>query len=262
MQHNLVSSENGRHWLNERFLDCRRRNPSFSLRAFSRRLGISPATLSQILSGKRSFTSRTAISAVKRLCENDDVAQQTLGLLLELPQTTLQSNEPKALHPDLFRVISDWYYYPILSLSEVPGSRACPNWIARRLGISAAEAQAALIRLKRLGLIEIHKTRYRQRSETVAVHSETFDVGLRNHLFQNLKKAEESLDRDPIGKRDFSTITMSVNSKKLPEARRMIKKFRRQLSALLEDGEREIVYTLAIQLFPVDRGEPDKVRLQ
>jgi plasmid maintenance system antidote protein VapI len=47
---------NYRQWLYQEFSKRKAKNPALSLRAFSSRLNISPAALSQIISGKRKLT--------------------------------------------------------------------------------------------------------------------------------------------------------------------------------------------------------------
>ncbi|MGZ3806814.1 MAG: helix-turn-helix transcriptional regulator, partial [Bacteriovorax sp.] len=52
--------------ITHRFEEIRSRNSSFSLRAFAKNLGLSPASLSQILSGKRPLT----LSTAKKICDS------------------------------------------------------------------------------------------------------------------------------------------------------------------------------------------------
>jgi hypothetical protein len=51
---------------------------------------------------------------------------------------------------------------------------------------------------------------------------------------------------------------MAVDPALLPEAKDMIKKFRRRLSRFLESGKKKEVYTIAIQLFPVSRQQNEE----
>ena len=49
----------------------------------------------------------------------------------------------------------------------------------------------------------------------------------------------------------MTSMTMAIDVDRLPEAREVITKFRRELCALLENGEQTRVYNLGIQLYPV-----------
>jgi hypothetical protein len=46
---------------------------------------------------------------------------------------------------------------------------------------------------------------------------------------------------------------LAINPKNIEKARAMIKRFRRELSTELERGEQTRVFSLAIQLFPLDK---------
>ena len=48
---------------------------------------------------------------------------------------------------------------------------------------------------------------------------------------------------------------MAISTAKLSEARKLIMDFRRKLCAFLEDGQRDAVYRLNVQLFPLSQEE-------
>lgn len=82
------------------------------------------------------------------------------------------------------------------------------------------------------------------------------NAALRETLRQCILKALESLEKHSVTKRDMSGITMAVSVERLPEARRMIQEFRRNLSTFLEDGPKDSVYRLNVQLFPLTEESP------
>ena len=69
-----------------------------------------------------------------------------------------------------------------------------------------------------------------------------------------MELAQKSLTTDPVQERDFTSITMAINSKKLAEAKVLIRKFQDELSGLLEDSTPDQVYRLCVQLFPLSQG--------
>jgi uncharacterized protein (TIGR02147 family) len=81
------------------------------------------------------------------------------------------------------------------------------------------------------------------------------DVTLKKHHEQSLDLAKESLFRDDVKKRDFTTVTMAIDPKKLSMAKERIRKFEDELSDLLESGHRTEVYRLSMQLFPLSKVE-------
>src|SRR4051812_6095236 len=141
----------------ERFKSIRSKNRAFSLRSFARQLQISPASLSQIFSGKRQVTLTTAKKICDRLNLSPLEEQKILaGLMNSLPNLLKAKSHRQGvdLEADRFSVIADWYHFAILSLTEVKNSQPEPRWIAQRLGIQVREAKAAMDRLLRLNLLE------------------------------------------------------------------------------------------------------------
>src|SRR5262249_20161371 len=135
-------------------------NPRYSLRAFAKALGIGPSALSDMLNGKRTIT-RTM--------------KERLGLAMGLPldeirkyqnaheahsKTQLQNERKNILDfqqltLDTFAIISDWYHYAILELMKVHSFKGDTTWISKSLGITKSEANAAVERLMRVGLIKV-----------------------------------------------------------------------------------------------------------
>jgi len=238
---NLVINE-----MSREFMLAKQKNPSYSLRAFADRLDIPVSALSEILSGKRGLTRKMSLRVIKGLGLNP----------LEFSEENIKNVE--LIDLDYFKVISDWYYFAILSLAEIDGFLAEPNWVAKRLNISKSQAKVALERLLKLNLLKLKKNgQVVATGNQLKTPTEIVNISLKNHTSQSLDLAKESLFRDPIDLRDFSTITMSIDTDKISEAKKMIKMFRKRLSKKLETNRKKEVYKLAIQLFPLTRRGND-----
>jgi uncharacterized protein (TIGR02147 family) len=236
------------------------RNPAYSLRAFAQQSGVSPATLSGLISGKRVLTAKTAGVIAERLSLSPEVREALLmAVTREHPLLKRVDREASVsrttLGVDQFRVIADWQHYAILALARLPNHRADPAWIAKRLGIPKREARLAVHRLTRLAIVAVENGRLRRISGPLKSTDDIVSRALRKHHRQALANAEKSLDRDALDKREFSTITMAIDPVNLPSAKLAIRKFRDSLSELLENGKPQRVYTLSLQLFPVDKEE-------
>lgn len=95
--------------------------------------------------------------------------------------------------------------------------------------------------------------------DITTVGHEFTNVALKNMQRQVLQKALAALDEVEFEKRDQSSITMAVDSSKIPQARAMTKKFRRELSSFLESGgSRDAVYQLSLSLFPLTKTVSQK----
>ncbi len=238
----------GRILLERIYSERRLRNPSYSLRAFSRDLEISPATLSQVLSAKRTLSKQSVLKVADRLCLTPS---ETKELLSTSGRRASHKTEREILDDDVFRVISDWYHFAILSLARTKNCRANPAWVGKRLGISAAQARSALLTLEKMKLVEVKGKNLLRTSNPITTTQDIPSSALRKFHKQHLELASQSLEKVPTEKRDVSTITMAIDPKNIDRAKRMIAKMRDRISKVLETGKITEVYTMAIQLFPL-----------
>lgn len=226
-------------------------NGRYSLRAFARTLDIEPSALSKLLNGKRQLTpemfarltGRLALGHddVRHFIRTDDPSQQ--------PQMTFDQ-----ISLDSFQVVSDWYHMAIVELGRVRGFRGDPQWVARALGISSAEARDAIDRLIRLGLLAqtAKGTFCSTGKEVTTVDHQFTTAALKKMQRQVLERAIQALEDTPVEKRDQSTMTMAVDTARLPAAKLKIREFRRSLCDFLEgSSKRSEVYHLSISLYPV-----------
>lgn len=243
--------------LQEALADAQVKNRAFSLRAFARRLGVSPSSLSEILNGKRRVSKRLATRLTERLCLAPAERDALLSLFPEKTGTGGAEEVGKdytLLSADRFHAISDWYHFAILSLAETKDFRAEADWIAQRLNIRVGEAQSALDRLLRLGLLAQNA---KGKIVPTGAHFSTTDdiqnLALRRAHLKNLDLAHVALEEDPVELRDFTAVTMAIDPSRLPIAKRMVREFQDRLSAVLETGERTEVYKICVQLFPLTK---------
>jgi uncharacterized protein (TIGR02147 family) len=241
------------------------RNPRFSLRAYAKRLGLSPSQASDLLAGKRPFTGKLA-SRVLGLLDRVDHAEANILVASCLPARRGRKSAGKAavstlrgyqqLSVDQFRLMGDWRSFAVLSLAETAAFREDATWAGKALGIHPQQAQEILDRLERLGALQRDKTgALKHAGLQFASTTDVPSLAIRRAHRERLDLAKESLERDPVEERDVTGITMSIDAAKLPEAKRRIQKFRRELCAFLESGEKQRVFHLAVQLFPMSRKE-------
>lgn len=237
--------------LKKTFADRSRKNPQYSLRSFARSLDIDSSTLSAILRGKRPLTAKTA----KRLIEALEIRdpRESNELLLGSLGETAAVPSYETLSLEVAEVISSWEHFAILALLELDGFRAQNKTIARRLNLPLGIVIECLNRLELLGLVKQKSDTWVLTGKNMATPSNVPNSALRETLRQCIAKALESLEKDPVESRDITGTTMAISSKKLPEARRLIQDFRRNLSAFLEAGSKDAVYRLNVQLFPLSQ---------
>ena len=67
-----------------------------------------------------------------------------------------------------------------------------------------------------------------------------------------MKVRHSLVERDPVDVRDFSWVTAAIDTRKLPLAKTLIRKFMDDLLDIMDEGaEPNEVYRLAFQLFPL-----------
>jgi len=233
------------------------------MRAFAKALDINVGSLSGLMSGKRQVTTKTAIALCEKLGIDPKVKTE---ILLSIVQGSDFNHEDKSassrleLDQEIFRTISNWYHWGILQLIKTKlyntdAANSKPKWIARQFGITEMEAKVALERLLKLNLIKLDKGFYRRvHSESLTTADKsTTSSALRKWQKELREKAIFSLENDPIEVRSMTSMTMAINPKKLPEAKKIIDDFQESLAALLEEDSQEYVYQLETSLFPIQK---------
>lgn len=224
-----------------------KKNPQYSIRAFARASGISHTVLSLVLSGKRKLSKKATAMLADHL--NLDPAQRKS--LLKPFSSSDETYQTLAL--DSFELISDWYHYAILSALELPEAKLDAKWMAKQIGIKPLQAALAIDRLKRLGLVEESAAgTWKQATAPIKIDNSLSTSATKKFHKQLLERAAESIDRDPISDRDFSSMTFSMSASQMDFAKKRIQAFRRELTAELESqGTPETVFNFTIQLYPV-----------
>ncbi len=236
------------------------RNSRFSLRGFARLLGLSPATLSGVLNQKRTLSMKAAMAIAQKLewdPKKSEYFYQKVAQELGGYRTVAKQSQDNLILKygeislDDFNVISDWYHFAILEMTFISHFKSEPKWIAKKLGITVHEATDAIDRLKRLGLLIASEGKLKKSNKNLATPADHASRAIRKRHKQILDRAKEVLDQVELSERDFTSITMAIDPKKIELAKEKIKKFRRELSAFLEKGNPREVYELSIQLFPL-----------
>lgn len=245
----------------EEFEKSKANNPRYSVRAFARKLSINPATLSLILKGKRKIPKNYVNEICDRLKLNPSRRNRFLRSLQiqdKYEEALTQKIESEKYYLDMethSELVTSWEYFAALSLLELPEQWTVQS-VAKRLNITEQRASDVLRALEFTGFVkgEAHQfvlAKFCDIKTTDGVPN----AALRRGLAEELKLGIKKLETVPMELRDFSSSTMAIDRSKLPEARNMIRKFRQEMSDLLEDGPPNDVYLLAVQLFPLTAAE-------
>jgi uncharacterized protein (TIGR02147 family) len=251
-----------------------KKNPAYSLRAFSRHLGISPSRLSEVLrlqqglseNFARKISSRLGWTAAesRHFCDLVTASHSrnsaSRAMALARIQKRERDKDAKALSEDSFQLISEWYHLAILELASCDGLRAHAKTLSKHLKIGFSEAQAAVERLSRLGLLVEKDGFWIALQGKTTTQSKIPSQAIRNFHRGILEKAAESIDEQTLNERDLSAMIISIDPKDLKQAKLAIREFRRNFTERFEKRTNESqLYCLGNQLFRL--GIPNEEKL-
>ncbi len=256
----IFEHANYREFLKAALVERQKKNPQFSLRAFAKQLGLSPAGLTRILQGQKNLSLDRASEIARKLAlgeketeylytliqmgstKNADVKAAFQDRLNQIRGTTPTYD----LSVDHFKLISDWYHLAIYEMVDVDGVDFTPAGIASFLGISKPEAELAIARLLRLELITIENGRPRRLTNDLLVSSQIPNEAMRKHYRQILDKALKAVDEQSPSEKVIGTQTFAFDPEQLPEASKLTAQY---LQAMCELAARSSKRTEMYQLF-------------
>jgi len=250
-----LSAPSFRQLLQTELVDRCRSNPNYSLRSFARSLKVEPSSLSQMINGKRTITNKMKLRLGSALGLSVD---QISRIPVSAEDMTAKSiPEFQQILLDNFAMISDWYHYAILELTYVQGFKSDAAWISHRLGITRSEANIAVERLLRLGLLKKNtKDQWVDTSEngelTHLTPAETSDAA-RKYQSQLLELSKRAIQEVPLQKRNHTSATMCFDNDDLGIAIEAIAKFRKSFAREFQPEKAKDVYQLQISFFPLTK---------
>ncbi len=249
-------------------------NKSFSLRAFSRFLGIEPAQLSRVLGGKKNISPTTAKNISELLFEKGKERELFVSLVeyataknsktRETILNRIKKNNNKQLKSNLeleaMRVVSDWYHIAILDMTYLSDFDSRPTKIASFLGITEMEAKLAIDRLLGLGLLQRKNGRLVKTTDKLATPTNEPSIGIRSFHKQMISKALKSIDEQKISERYIVGKTFTVSKFDLPKLKELTEKFKDDVSDVLTNSnyKNDSLYQLNIQLFNLENSKRRK----
>ncbi len=264
-----TNSNSPAEFLRARLLGRISQNPAYSVRAFARDLKISHSYLSQILNERRGLSFRQALLLSETLGLDEADKRLFIQLLLEnrrrkfLPESRVLRVETKSvdttsLDMDRFRTVKEWYHGAIAELTILKGFKSDHRWVAGQLGITTVQAKAAVARLRRIGVLETKGRKWVKTRRRFQFPTTGLDNAVNGFHQAMLCKALTTLEKKApadFEARDITGITVAIDPKRLPEARKRIEKFRNRLADFLSKGEPSEVYQLNVQLFNLTKGK-------
>ncbi len=273
-----ASHQNYRDTLRRAFAERCARNAAYSLRAFARDLGVMPSRLSEVLNRRRGLSQPVAAKIAKRLALSETETRRFLAqvavehgrsrlakaqardLLAAELDPSRADHQAQVLSYETFRMISDWYHQALIELTFLKDFVSDADWVAARLGISRIDAELAIERLILLKQIEWRDGRLVAVDQHTVVPGGVPSDAIKGYHRQILSKAEAALTFQSLDEREFGTTIVSIRPEKIPEAKEMLRKFRREFAQFLDegssgpDGVKDRIYCIAMQFFRLDQN--------
>lgn len=259
--------------LKEHLARKQEKNPAYSLRALARDLKVSPSYVAAIFGGRKALApNRVREIGAKLEMDDLNVAVLKRALLLEQlsedERALLQTTEgsPTSLQfleqfreegRQNFKLWSQWYHIAILDLSTTASFQSDAGWIARKLGLTLAEATRALEFLVTSGFLVEREGRLVKADELLRLPTVRSHQTVRDYHKQLMAKAVETMNRattpEDFERRLISGLVIAANPAKIAEARMRLNVVLHEIAEMLSEGECTELYQLGTQFFPLTR---------
>ncbi len=158
------------------------------------------------------------------------------------------------LDPNVFTMISNWYYLAIRQMAKTPYFNPSAKWIVNSLRFSITEktAEHAVRTLKKLKLLAVDKNGNITLSKApVSTENDVAREAYKIYHEEVTKLALKAIRTIPVHERQFRALTLPISKNQLPQAKELIQKFADDFDKLLYCSEGGEIYHLNLQLFPV-----------
>lgn len=256
-----------------RELDRRRsRNQSYSLRAFARDLELSVSHLSEVISGARGLSGKSAAKIADKLKLRPAEQSYWFDLVIvettrnaqarELAKERLKSTRNlqslKKIKAEQFQVISEWYHLALLELINLKDFQPDAAWIAEKLSITEKQATTAIARLKSIGLLKTDGKKWEGNDSVAEIFSEVPSRAIRGFHKQIIENSIYSLQHGSMGDREIQSMLVAIPKNYVTEFRNDMKKFLIEFWEKIKDEPKDSVYALSVQLCPVTKKPEER----
>lgn len=261
-----------REFLRDLFNFKKYNNRLFSYRVFAGKAGFSsPNFLKLVIDGKRNLSSES----IGKIAKGFGFKKQEREFFENLVfMSQASTNDEKnhyykkmlsvngylkshRIHKSNYKYFSKWYYPVIREIAVFGDRNSTPEQISESLNpnVPVKEVEKALEILLELGLLRKDKSGlWEQSDKVVTTGAEVKSLAIFNYHKGMIKLALEAFERHPADNRSMSGVTISIKQEKLPEIKKIISAFRKEiLNLACEDEGSDKVFQINIQAFPLTK---------
>jgi uncharacterized protein (TIGR02147 family) len=228
----------------------------------------SPGHVSWILQGKRNLM-KHQVPDMAKLLDLSAAEGRYLSLLVGHNDTGIPEERRRifgqlvALHAGQKTLVGEegvqyWTAWRNAVIREMVAIHSFRRNDAAKIGrllvpeVAASKVEESLELLERLGMIRCGEDGFWHRTESVLSSGKAWtNQAIRNFQMSILELSTWALVEVPKDRRDISTVTFSISRERFRKVQTRVQEFREEILALCRtDPEPEVVYQLAVQLFP------------
>lgn len=248
--------------LRDEYLLRQRKNASYSLRAFSRDIGLQSPVVSEVFNGKRRIPKKSAEKIADKLGLTPAVKRRFINAIYDAKKfeprfTPIPDDQYLLLEEERnYKIIAEWEHYAVFTLMDTADFESSEAWIAKRLGLGLIRTKAVLNNLIDSGIIG--RTPDGELVKKVERLTTTRDVpssALRRAHSEEMDLAKVKLESVGVEDRFYSSTTLAVDRDQLEKVKQLYRVFRDDLTSILESGTKSEVYHFNFQAFPVTNLE-------
>ena len=261
-------------FLRDTWSEKKKRNPSFTIRAWANQMNIKHHnSLHEMVIGKRKVPKSTIPLLIKSL--SLDTSE---GMYFELmvdyarsktvEEKTIYVERMKTLSPkkavkftelESFRMLQDPIHFFICELALQKDFQGSATWIKERLGynVTLVQISEAIDRLLSLDILrEDAQGKLHRVDRFIQSKSDIHDRGLKEYHKNLMDLAKQAIETQDVIEREFQGMAMSIDSSRLPEAKKVIRDFVVQFTTQFDTPqvENEEVYQLNLQFFGITKN--------
>ena len=238
------------------------RNPSYTLRAFSRDLGISPSRLSEILSNKGNLSARSAAKIADRLNFSEDEKAYLIGLIrpdrstmaVKLRQT-VDTSKHENLNFTTFTKICKWYHLAIWNLFFIEKIQSTDQVLAHFPELAPEDIHETIKLFVRYDLLEVHEGFYQPIKEKISFFYDFKSEDIQKYHLDFIDLAKQSVTQVDVDHRFLYNLIfpMSRANRNLinDRIRKFVQDFTDEIKPLRDTQENDCLYAMNLQAFPI-----------
>lgn len=230
------------------------KNPRYTLRSFALALGVAPSTLLAVMKGQRHFHILSATKVSTALKWSSSTFDQMLREITLAKMTKIKKLRPQREFDDL----CEWHLMAIAKLATLKNVSAEPSAIARRLGITEAQAAQALSSLVEKGYIRVRGRHLKPGKPAGPFYIGKPTTVVISYQQQLLMKAAEALASVAPPQRMSLIQMLPVHPEDLEELGTMMGTFFDRINKKANSNKKmKELYCLSMQLFPLTKPIKD-----